>query len=264
MDFYVDEEVQNEKEAYAFKIYIRLNAIKKTTFRKVSFLHCVFDGCYFNSAVFDSCDFRGCRFIGCNFHQTKFSGCNFEYAVFERCMIDDDILDSEAPRKENLKMRFARSLRMNFQQVGDARAVNKAISLELEATSKYLKKSWSSRETYYRDKYPGWKKVSQLGKWVKFRILDAIWGNGESVLKLLRSILVVHLVIAGYDTYMFGDVWSLKGYAASFVASPGVFFGIASPHPVAYPVWFSSAIAATRLIGFAFLTAILVKRFGRR
>ncbi|KNH46665.1 pentapeptide repeat-containing protein [Pseudomonas lini] len=260
-DLYVSRNVENEPKDYAFKVYVRLNA-KKQTLRKVSFQHSVFDACYFNKCNFDSCDFTGCRFVGCNFHQSSFSGCNFEYAIFERCQIDDDILECEAPRKENLKMRFARSLRMNFQQIGDAKAVNRAISLELEATASYLKKSWASRETYYRDKYPGWKKVPQLIKWLEFRLLDAIWGNGENTLKLLRSIVMIHLLIAFYDTYQFGNPWDLTAYLKSLVASPGVFFGIATPHP--YPIWFSSIVAATRLVGFAFLTAILVKRFGRR
>lgn len=260
-DFYIHSTVENEPKEYAFKIYVRLNA-KKKTLRNVSFQHCVFDACYFNNCVFDSCDFTGCRFIGCNLHQSAFSGCKFEYAVFERCQIDDDILEREAPREENLKMRFARSLRMNFQQIGDAKAVNRAISHELEATSIYLKKSWSSSETYYRDKYPGWKKVPQFMKWIEFRVLDAIWGNGENTLKLLRAIIVVHLLIAFYDTYQFGNPWDIKTYLASLSASPGVFFGLANPHK--YPIWFSSVIAATRLVGFAFLTAILVKRFGRR
>lgn len=260
-DLYVSRNVENEPKDYAFKVYVRLNA-KKQTLRKVSFQHSVFDACYFNKCNFDSCDFTGCRFVGCNFHQSSFSGCNFEYALFERCQIDDDILECEAPRKENLKMRFARSLRMNFQQIGDAKAVNRAILLELEATASYLKKSWASRETYYRDKYPGWKKVPQLIKWLEFRLLDAIWGNGENTLKLLRSIVIIHLLIAFYDTYQFGNPWDLTDYLKSLVASPGVFFGIATPHP--YPIWFSSIVAATRLVGFAFLTAILVKRFGRR
>lgn len=260
-DLYVSRNVENEPKDYAFKVYVRLNA-KKQTLRKVSFQHSVFDACYFNNCNFDSCDFTGCRFVGCNFHQSAFSGCKFEYAIFERCQIDDDILEREAPREENLKMRFARSLRMNFQQIGDAKAVNRAISLELEATSRYLKMSWSSRETYYRDKYPGWKKVPQFIKWLEFRALDAIWGNGENTLKLLRAIVVVHLLIAFYDTYQFGNPWDLTSYLASLVASPGVFFGIATPH--SYPIWFSSIVAASRLVGFAFLTAILVKRFGRR
>ncbi|MBR8307604.1 pentapeptide repeat-containing protein [Burkholderia cenocepacia] len=260
-DLYIGDAIENKPNDYAFKVYVRLNG-RKQTIRKVSFQHSVFEGCYFNSCSFDSCDFTGCRFVGCNFHQSAFSGCNFKYAVFERCQIDDDILQREAPNEENLKMRFARSLRMNFQQIGDAKAVNSAISLELEATERYLKKSWSSKETYYQKKYPGWKKLPQFFKWVEFKILDFIWGNGESTLKLMRTIFVAHILIALYDTGRFGNVWDLNNYLASLAASPGVFFGITSPHP--YPIWLSSIIAATRLVGFAFLTAILVKRFGRR
>lgn len=260
-DLYVSKKVENEPRDYAFKIYVRLTA-KKQSFKNVSFQHSFFEACYLNNCVFDSCDFTGCRFIGCNLHQSAFSGCKFKYAVFERSQIDDDILEREAPREENLKMRFARSLRMNFQQIGDAKAVNRAISLELAATARYLKNSWSSSETYYRDKYPGWKKVPQFIKWIEFRTLDAIWGNGESTLKLLRTIVVIHLLIAIYDTYQFGNPWDLRQYLESLAASPGVFFGIERPHK--YSIWFSSIIAATRLIGFAFLTAILVKRFGRR
>lgn len=260
-DYYVHENVTNQPVDYAFKVYVRLNAIK-ITFRKVSFQHCIFDACYFNNCVFDTCDFTGCRFIGCNLHQSSFPGCSFKYSNFERCQIDDDILEREAPREENLKLRFARSLRMNFQQIGDAKAVNRAISQELEATSHYLKKSWSSSEKYYRDKYPGWKKIPQLIKWIEFRALDMIWGNGENTLKLLRTIFFIHLLIAIFDTYNYHNPWDLKSYLDSFLASPGVFFGIKIPDE--YPIWFSSTIAATRLVGFAFLTAILVKRFGRR
>jgi hypothetical protein len=260
-DYYVKKNVSNESTAFAFKVYARLNA-KKIKFNNVSFQHSFFDGCYFNNCIFDSCDFTGCRFIGCNLHQSSFVGCKFDYAVFERCQIDDDILEREAPREENLKMRFARSLRMNFQQIGDAKAVNRAISLELEATSSYLKKSWSSSETYYQTKYMGWKKVPQFFKWLEFKVLDIIWGNGEDTLKLLRSIIAVHFAIAVYDTISFGNHWDIRDYATSFISSPGVFFGIVAPHN--YPVWFSSGVAATRLLGFAFLTAILVKRFGRR
>ncbi|MFG8044652.1 pentapeptide repeat-containing protein [Pseudomonas aeruginosa] len=136
-DLYVSKKIENEPKDYAFKVYVRLNA-KKQTFLNVSFQHCVFDACYFNNCFFNSCDFTGCRFIGCNLHQSAFSGCKFDYAIFERCQIDDDILEREAPREENLKMRFARSLRMNFQQIGDAKSVNRAISLGLETCTTIL------------------------------------------------------------------------------------------------------------------------------
>jgi hypothetical protein len=260
-DLYVSEKIENEKTEYAFKVYVRLNG-RKQTIRKVNFQHSVFDACYFNNCVFDTCDFTGCRFIACNFHQSSFSGCDFKYAIFERCQIDDDILEREAPREENLKMRFARSLRMNFQQIGDAKAVNRAISQELEATSRYLKKSWSSKEDYYQRKYSGWKRLPQFFKWLEFRALDVVWGNGESIWKLLRALFAVHVLIAFNDTYQYGHPLDLSSYVSSFYNSPAVFFGVLTP--VNYPLWYSSGIVATRLVGLAFLTAILVKRFGRR
>jgi hypothetical protein len=47
-------------------------------------------------------------------------------------------------------MHFA-SLRTNYQQVGEAKAANNAINVELEATLKYLYKSWKSKQTYYNN-----------------------------------------------------------------------------------------------------------------
>ncbi|MCA3212139.1 MAG: pentapeptide repeat-containing protein [Burkholderiales bacterium] len=172
-DHYFHLGVENEPARFQNKVFVRLGARKSTVFRNVSFTHSVFDGCYLANCTFDSCDFTGCRFVGSNFHQSAFSGCKFWYAVFERTQIDDDILTGEAPAEENLRMRFARTLRMNFSQLGDAKAVNRAISLELEATEQYLRTSWSTkRNSYYRKKYPGWKQVWQFFRWVEFKLLD--------------------------------------------------------------------------------------------
>ncbi|RDV00142.1 hypothetical protein DWV00_04875 [Trinickia dinghuensis] len=262
VDYYVAKNLTAENADFSYKILTRLNAAKKTAFHKVSFVHAVFDGCYFNQCFFDSCDFTGARFIGCNFHQTSFAGCKFAYATFERCQIDDDILSKEAPLEDNLRMRFARSLRMNYQQIGDAKAVNKAISFELQATESYLYKSWASGETYYREKYRGIVVVRQFGSWICFRVLDFVWGNGESVLKLLRSFVLAFLVIGLSEGAIGGDPWNLHRYLLGMQHAPAVFFGVAgvgSFGPTA-----ASVIAATRLVGMAFLTAILIKRLGRR
>ncbi|MGH8521695.1 MAG: pentapeptide repeat-containing protein [Gammaproteobacteria bacterium] len=260
-DFYLDKDVSSNPSDFAFKVFVRLNA-KRVTFRKVSFKHCIFDSCYLNNCVFDSCDFTGCRFLGSNFHQSAFAGCKFEYATFERCQIDDDILVSEAPREENLRMRFARSLRMNYQQIGDAKAVNKAISLELEATSIYLYKSWKSRETYYKDKYPGLKALRQFVRWSEFWILDFVWGNGENILKLLRTIVLSVIAIALYDTGANGNALNVGDYWSSLQRAPGIFLGVT--YPQSYPMAILSVISAARFVGIALLTALLVKRFGRR
>lgn len=260
-DFYVPADISNQPASLAYKVFVRLNA-KKIRFEKIAFKHCIFDGCYLNNCVFDSCDFTGCRFIGSNFHQSSFAGCNFEYATFERCQIDDDILTEEAPRPENLRMRFARSLRMNYQQIGDAKAVNKAISLELEATSVYLYKSWRSQETYYLKKYSGFKAALQFLRWLEFWILDFVWGNGESVLKLMRTLICVVIAIAIYDTSTVGNTLNIADYWGSLRRAPSIFLGVLSPQ--AYPSETLSLIAAGRFVGVALLTALLVKRFGRR
>lgn len=261
-DHYVPRNIENEQQNLRFKVFIRLNA-KGVRFKKVSFLHCVFEGCYINSCVFDSCDFTGCRFVASNFHQTRFAGCDFRYATFERTHIDSEILDSEAPREENLRMHFSRSLRMNYQQLGDAKSVNKAISIELGATSAYLYKSWISKETYYKEKYGGILKSSiQLLRWIEFWLLHAIWGNGESILKLIRSLALVLLCIAVYATLANGNSMDLSQYWNNLSRASAIFLGVLSPTNFSTGVL--SVITGTKLVSIALLTALLVKRFSRR
>lgn len=262
IDYYVPQNIVNEQNNLRFKVFVRLNA-KKITFRNVSFLHCIFDNCYLNDCVFDSCDFTGCKFLGSNFHQTAFTGCNFNFTTFERCQIDDDILISEAPRGENLRMHFARSLRANFQQSGDAKGANKAINVELEATSIYLYKSWKSKETYYKEKYPGFlKSTIQFLKWVEFWILHFIWGNGESILKFARAIVITLFSISVYDTYTNGNPLDLSEYWLNFIKAPSVFLGVSTPDN--FSTGALSIITGIKLISIALLTTLLVKRFSRR
>jgi hypothetical protein len=260
-DYYVPLPVTDDLKAFALKVFVRLNA-KGIMFRNVSFAHSVIDGCYLRGCVFDSCDFTGCRFIGSNLHQSTFPGCKFDYATFERCQIDDDILSNEAPRQENLRMRFARSLRMNYQQIGDAKAVNKAITLELEATSRHLLESWYSDSSYHRKKYPGLLRVAQFLHWIEFWILHFVWGNGESIFKLMRSIVITVVIIAIYDAGSLSAHATVYDYWESLKLAPGIFLGtVVRAH---HSIGAASAIVATKLVALSLLTALLVKRFGRR
>jgi len=263
-DKYINTFINNDITQFKNKIYIRLNA-KKIKFTNVSFEHCVFDGCYLNNCVFDNCNFTGSKFIGCNLHQSTFQGCGFRYVSFERTQIDDDAVFNEAPTEDNLKMRFARTLRMNFQQVGDAKAVNKAIVLELEATASYLYKSWSSTEEYYKKKYSGLGRIYQFSKWIEFKVFDGIWGNGESIIKLARTIFFVLVGVSIYDMHLTADNISFNGLPLAIQHAIALFFG-ANNETIAnnYPSLFLSLIIAIRLISLALLTSILVKRLGRR
>lgn len=256
-----DNKIVGDQTTFHRKLLTRVSA-RKITFKNVSFFQTIFDTCYFNHCVFDSCTFIGCRFVACNFNQASFPGSKFDYAIFERTQVDDDILKA-APERNNLKLKFARTLRMNYQQVGDAKAVNRAIVLELEATDVFLKESWSSDSTYYREKYAGFSRVAQFLKWAEFKVLDFIWGNGESIAKLLRSIILVILTVGFVNMFYMKEPKLFAEFLHSLYTAPAMFLGVMQL-PAEVPSLVSSGIAALRLVGFAFLTAILVKRFGRR
>lgn len=197
-----------------------------------------------------------------NFRGSTFEGCNFDYANFEKTQVDSELLNKECPSRENLKLAFVRSLRMNFQALGDAAAVNRAIALELGATEIHLKKSWSSTESYYRKKYRGWKRSLAWVQWFSFKVMDVVWGNGESAWKLLRTtiafmvlMVIVHCIIAGITT--FAGLWDAIGYV------PQIFLGVGNA-PYGYGGGYLAAILTTRLILFGFFMSILIKRANRR
>lgn len=259
IDGKIDSDISNEK--YSNKFFLRLVS-KSKRFEKVDFKYSIFDTCYFRNCVFDSCDFTGCRFTGSNFYGSSFGGCKFEYAYFERTIIDDEILNIGCPGVENLKLKFARTLRQNFQQLGDSKSVNKAIKVELEATEVYLKKSWGSNESYYRKKYKDSKRLLKFMEWTSFKLLDFIWGNGESAWKLLRSIVMFLLLMTIMDVIYFKDMTNLTNYFNSFTEMPLIFLGSKSPGH--YHSLYLAFIAFIRLLAIGFFLAILIKRFNRR
>ncbi len=252
----------NESDTrYDDHIFIRLSA-KSRIFKNVDFRFTIFDACYLRDAKFDSCNFTGCRFIATNLHGAKFSGCNFEYATFERTIVDPAILDTECPARENLKIRFARTLRTNYQQLGDTAAVNKAIKFELQATEIHLYKSWASAEDYYRKKYVGLLWAKAFYEWTLFKLGDFVWGNGESTLRLLRFALLILFCMTIYEVLSFGDPHLVGSYWTAFLNSGEVFMGV--PAPPEYPRPYIAIITLVRFIAVGFLLSIIIKKFNRR
>lgn len=247
--------------AFVNRLFIRLVA-KGRRFSKVDFRYTTFDACYLRNCAFDDCDFTGCRFVSSILHGSSFAGCKFDYATFERTDIDVDVLSSGCPGTENLTMRFARSLRVNYQQLGNADGVNKAIAVELEATGVHLKKSWRSNESYYRRKYAGPRRAVQFVRWLEFKCLDWIWGNGESIGKLLRAVTFVIVLIAVINVIAFGNPGLVTSYGRALLAAPSVLIGVEAPKY--YPKLYLTIIVIVRLALFGFFMAIIVKRFNRR
>jgi len=241
--------------------FIRIVA-KEIKFKNVNFSYSTFDAAYMRDCVFDSCKFIGCCFANSNLSGSSFSGCQFNYATFEKTLIDDDILQNSCPTEENLKLKFARSLRLNYQHLGNASAANKAIGIELKATENHLYKAWQSKEAYYRKKYQRWQRVKVFFAWVKFKSLDFMWGNGESLIKLFRAvgfslicIAIIHVVLTGNPNYV-GE------YIKALLLSPKIFLGIVKLDN--YPTSILMIILLLRLILFGFFMSITIKRLNRR
>lgn len=243
------------------RLFIRLIA-KEKEFTKVDFKYCIFDQAYLRKCIFDSCDFTGCHFVKSNLIGSIFDGCIFDYVTFEKTQVDVDILHSSCPGPENLKQKFARTLRMNYQSVGEARNANLAVAIELEATKEHLYKSWKSKESYYRKKYKGFNRIKAFWEWIEFKVLDYIWGNGESAIKLLRTALIALFFIAIIDTLFFKDPKFVKSYFMSLLLAPQLLMGLTTPSD--YPGLYLSSIFLIRLILFGFFMSIIIKRFNRR
>ncbi len=259
IDKWCDTDVQDAE--YPQHLFLRLGAQGKR-FTKVSFRYSIFDTCYLRDCIFDSCDFTGCRFVGTNLHGAAFTGCKFDYATFEQTMVDSAILDTECPAYENLKMGFARTLRMNYQQLGDATGVNKAINVELQATEIHLHKSWQSNESYYRKKYVKLQRLRAFFEWSSFKALDFIWGNGESTLKLIRAGALLLVVIACVDVVICRDLLAVKDYARAMLAAPQILLGTLTPPQ--YPNSYLTGIVCARIVALGFFMSILIKRLSRR
>lgn len=249
------------KQNFSNKLFVRLIA-KNKKFTEVNFMYGIFEFAYLRNCIFENCDFTGCRFVNCNLTGSSFSGCDFSYATFDKTQIDNDVLDRSCPDRENLKLKFARSLRINFQQLGDAKSANKAMNVELSATEEHLRKAWSSNDQYNRHKYTGLKRIRVFYEWVQFKILDFVWGNGESIYKIARAIFVILIGISIYDVFKFRDIDLFSSYWDAFLFSPQVLLGV-NKVPYFTGGWLA-LLYFVRLIAIALIMSIAIKRFNRR
>lgn len=244
------------------RLFIRIGA-KDKHFRNVDFSHTYFEYCYFRNCIFDKCKFNGCKFINSNLVGSSFPDSEFEYTSFDKTLIDSDILLKNNSKYNNLQLKFARALRINYQSLGDSESVNKAIEIELNATRKHLYNSWHSSEPYYRKKYLGWnKRTKMFFSWLRFKFEEFIWGNGEILWYLFRAFILTLLLLIIVDLVFFKRIFDLIEFWNSLSIMPSVFLGIEKPSH--YPSVYLSAIALWRLILIAFFISIITKRLNRR
>lgn len=227
-------------------------------FLDVSFKQCDFSNCYFRNCRFIRCNFTGAAIKESNFRGSQFEECDFRYTNWEKTILDEHFLDTCLPSEENLARDLARSLRVNYSQIGNYDAVNKAASIEVSLTGMHLYNAAYSRQSYYRSKYKGWSRISHVVDHARWKALDLLWGNGESILRVILSGLVVVLVATlalmhNQPQLNFSDaLWS------AFSGFWGVQGGIKLTE--SYVV----TLTIIRFVLFGLLMAILVKRLSRR
>ena len=228
------------------------------TFVGVSFKQCVFISSYFRNCKFIRCDFTGANIKDSNFKGAQFEECGFKYTTWEKTWLDERFLDTCLPSEENLARDLVRSLRVNFAQVGNYEAVNKAASIEVKLTGQHLYNAAYSRQSYYRAKYKGAARFSHALQHLQWKSLDLLWGNGESIIRIIVSGLVVVLVAA--ILYMRDTVG--VSFQDAFIETLWHFWGVQYLAPM--PPLYVALLTVLRFVIFGLFMAILVKRLSRR
>ena len=227
-------------------------------FVDVSFKQCDFSHCYFRNCRFIRCNFTGANIKESNFKGSQFEECDFRYSTWEKTLLDEHFLDTCLPSEENLARDLARSLRVNFSQVGNYEAVNKAASIEVSLTGQHLYNAAYSRQSYYRAKYKGWSRLVHAINHAHWKALDLLWGNGESIVRVALSGVAVIVIAA---LFILRDHSQLLFPTAFWVAFTS-FWGIQSGVNLADT--YMVALTVVRFILFGLFMAILVKRLSRR
>ena len=153
-------------------------------------------------------------------------------------------------------LELARSLKSNYAQLGDADGVNAAIAAELQATRVHRHKAAWSKESYYRSKYTATKRVGAVFSHASFVLLDWLWGNGESIAKVLRAILTVQALLILLLWFRGQPIGS------ALLEAPQLSLGLGELRST-----FPGLAALATLLRFFFLglfISVIVRRFGRR
>ena len=235
----------------------RVFAVEKT-FIGVSFKQSEISECYFRNCRFIRCDFTGASIRRSNFRGSQYEECKFQYSTWEHTQLDEEFLDNCLPSEENIARDLVRSLRVNFGHIGNYAAVNKAASIEVMLTGQHLFHAAYSKQSYYRSKYKGWDRVFHAARHVRWKALDLLWGNGESIVRILLtgvSTVILWAIFLAWSNPQFP-------WPQSLVAVSYAFWGVSGS--TLLPSLQLTLLTIVRFVLFGLFMAILVKRLARR
>jgi len=247
---------------------VRDEDLSQQVIRRVFAVNKGFVGVSFKQADISQAYFRNCRFIGCdftganisrsNFRGSQYEDCKFQYSTWDHTILDNEFLDNCLPSEENLARDLVRSLRVNFSQIGNYEAVNKAASIEVALTGLHLFHAAYSKQSYYRAKYKSWSRLVHAIRHAKWKVLDYLWGNGESLFRIVVSglfavIFCAALLAWNHSQFSWPDtIWSVAE----------AFWGVEGTQSL--PRGYLATLTAVRFILLGLFMAILIKRLSRR
>ncbi|MFT7371834.1 MAG: hypothetical protein ACI9T9_000513 [Oleiphilaceae bacterium] len=244
------------KQKFNKHIFKRVSAVK-VVFENIEFLYTVFDDCYFRNCKFIDCKFTGAQFKNSSFRGSEFTGSTFDYARFNNTKITNKLIETNIPGYENVALEFAQALRVNFAQMGDYVGVNKAIKAELSATKVHLSKAAWGKDGWYKKKYVGFfDRVVAIKDYFIFSLFDFLWGNGESLPKLLRTIVIVVALLVSH-IYMQGNELCI-----SISSAFSIFLGVETNAVIGKSIVYLAVTGRFILMGM--FVSVLVKRLSRR
>jgi hypothetical protein len=235
----------------------RVFAVEKK-FIEVSFKQSEICECYFRNCRFIRCDFTGASIRRSNFRGSRYEECKFQYSTWEHTQLDEEFLDNCLPSEENLARDLVRSLRVNFGHIGNYAAVNKAASIEVMLTGQHLFHAAYSKQSYYRSKYKGWVRALHAARHARWKALDLLWGNGESIFRILItgvSTIILWAIVLAWSNPLFA-------WPKSLIAVSYAFWGVAGTPTL--PSHQLALLTIVRFVLFGLFMAILVKRLARR
>lgn len=237
-------------------------------FVNIDFSKTIFDNCYLRDCRFERCNFEGAKFNNCNLQGSYFDDCKFDYVIFEKTFVDDEIFEC-APRESNLKYKFARALKLNYASIGDYMRASKAVNYELDATKKHLLDSWLLNSTWHYLKYKGiGKRWKQFRKWFEVAFLDFIWGNGESLWRLIRFNLIIFFILTLYHYFEKPETTIFDFLEIFLIKVPANYFSLKISLNSEFFSYYSTGLTLilniSRLVFFALLMSVITKKYNRR
>jgi len=210
-----------ENEDFSGSQFIDFGA-KSCKFRKCRFDHCTFLRAYFRNADFEDCSFIGSKFRDSTFRGAVFrDGAVFNYSTFRASIMPPAEMLRNQPSEPNLKLKYARSLRQNFSELGMHDEARKFFLVELSAEYDHYCRAVSGSEPYYSNKYPTLAKRLPF-YWKRFahRSEELVWGHGVKPYRLAISTAVGILALT-LSFIIIGE-----GYGGeAFLSSPATAIG---------------------------------------